>query len=126
MSVRHLLSRVYRDNHVTERLPITPTVGVSWPLTARATAAGDVTWNEGTGGPARISVGGEYWVLTERLAGRAGVRRYGAGLEDRTVPCFGAGIRWRRIDLDYSFTADDDGPGSTHRFGVNVVLSRPD
>jgi hypothetical protein len=126
LSVRHLVSRVFWKDAATERLRITPTLGVSLPLTARGSVAADVTWTEGNGGPSRISAGGEYWALRDHLAARAGVRRYGAGLQKRTAPSFGAGIRWNRVDFDYAFTSDSDGPGSTHRFGLNVILSRPE
>jgi hypothetical protein len=124
VSVRNLLSRVFHENDIAERLSVKPTLGVSWPFGRRAVASGDLTWAERNGGPSRISVGGEYWILADRLAGRVGARRYGAGLEDRTVPSFGVGVRWNRLDVDYAFTADEDGPGSTHRFGLAVVLSR--
>ena len=85
---------------------------------------GDVTWIEGESGPARLSVGGEYWVLPGRAAGRGGIRRMGQGLKDRTIPSFGAGLRWSVLDFDYAYTIDEDGPGSTHRFGLNVQLSK--
>lgn len=126
LSVRNLVSRVFRDGDLSERLRLTPTLGVYWPFLAeRGIAAGDVTWVEGASGPARISVGGEFRVLPA-LAARAGLRRYSGTVEDRTVPSFGAGVRWSRLEVDYAFTADEDGPGSTHRFGVNVALSRPE
>lgn len=126
LSVRNLLSRVFWQDAVAERLRMTTTLGVSWPVTPRGHVAADLSWLEGSGGPARISAGGEYWALRDRLAARAGLRRYGAGIEERTVPSFGVGLRWSRIDFDYALTADADGPGSTHRFGLNVVLSKPE
>jgi hypothetical protein len=126
LSVRNLVSRVFWKDAAAERLRVTPTFGVSWPVTPRGRVAADMTWLEGNGGPSRISAGGEYWALRDRLAARAGLRRYGAGLQERTVPSFGLGLRWSRVDFDYAFTSDADGPGSTHRFGLNVILSRPE
>jgi hypothetical protein len=124
-SVRNLLSRVYHDADVAERLAVTPTVGGAWRIAPAALVAGDVSFAEGNSGPSRISVGGEYRVLSDHLALRAGLRRFDGGAEGRTVPSFGLGVNWRRFDVDYALTADDDGPGSTHRFGLAILLARP-
>lgn len=124
-SIRNLLSRVYYDGDVAERLAVTPTIGAAWRVEDAVLVAGDVSFSEGDSGPSRLSVGGEYRVLSDHIALRAGVRRYDGGAEARTVPSFGLGVHWHRLDVDYALTSDDDGPGSTHRFGLALLLARP-
>lgn len=125
VAVRNLLSRMSREGDVSERLATTPTAGASWRIGRTGLVAADVSFTEGNSGPSRISVGGEYRFLSDLLAARAGVRRYDGGLESRTVPSFGVGLHWKRVDFDYALTSDDDGPGSTHRFGLALLLARP-
>ena len=125
LSVRHALSNVGWKDQASERLPITPTLGLVWPFGTRAQVRSDATWRQGEPGVSRLSAGGEYWLLPEHLAARAGVRRMAAGLLERTVPTFGVGIRWKTVDLDYAYQSDSDGPGSTHRFGLNLELGTP-
>lgn len=125
LSVRHALSTVGWKDQPSDRLPITPTLGLYWPLGPRGQLRSDVTWRQGDAGLARFSAGGEYWVLPGHLAGRAGFRRMAAGLRERTVPTFGVGVRWKTVDLDYAYQVDNDGPGNTHRFGLNLELGRP-
>jgi hypothetical protein len=124
-AVRNLLSRVYHDGDVAERLAVTPTLGAAWRVAPAGLVAADVSFSEDDSGPTRISVGGEYRLLSDHLALRAGLRRFDGGVEGRTAPSFGLGVHWRRIDVDYALTADDDGPGSTHRFGVAFLLAEP-
>ncbi len=124
LSVRNLVSRVFWKGELTERLRTTSTLGAGLPVGDRGSVRGDVSWSEGSGGPSRVSLGGEYWALPDRLAGRAGLRHYGGGEETRVTPSFGAGFRWTALDIDYAFTIDEDGPGSTHRFGLNLRIAR--
>lgn len=124
LSVRNLVSRVFWKGDLTERLRTTSTLGAGIPVTQNGSVRGDLTWTEGSGGPSRVSLGGEYWALPDRLAGRLGLRRIGGGVESRTIPSFGAGFRWTVLDVDYAYTVDEDGPGSTHRFGLNIRLCR--
>lgn len=125
LSVRHVLSALSWKDQPGDQLPITPTVGLYWPLGPRAQLRSDASWRQGDAGITRFSAGGEYWILPGHLAGRAGVRRMAAGLLERTVPTFGLGLRWKTLDLDYAFQSDSDGPGNTHRFGLNLELGAP-
>lgn len=125
VSVRNLLSRVFWEGNATERLGLTATAGASWPVAPMADVRGDLSFGDGQGGLARVSLGGEYRLFAGHVAARAGVRRYVNDPGSRNVPTFGGGLRWSRFDFDYALTADGDGPGSTHRFGMTVLLAKP-
>jgi len=123
---RNLLSSLSPEGGAKEKLPLTSALGLSVPFGSDALVAVDATFSNGDDGPSRLSAGGEYWFFGHRLAGRAGIRHYGGGVESRTVPTFGVGIEWKRLNFDYAMSVDgSDGPGSTHRFGLNVLLGRP-
>lgn len=125
LSARNLLSRVFWEGNAIERLGLTATAGASWPVTPVADVRGDLSFGDGQGGLARLSLGGEYRFLDGHVAARAGLRRYINDPASRNVPTFGGGLHWSRFDLDYALTADGDGPGSTHRFGLMVLLAKP-
>ncbi|MDZ4806275.1 MAG: hypothetical protein SGI90_15555 [Candidatus Eisenbacteria bacterium] len=123
---RNLLSSVSPEGGSREKLPVTSGVGLSIPIGTNALVAADATFSDGDDGPSRLSAGGEYWFLQHHLAGRAGLRHFGGSVESRTVPTFGIGIEWKRLNFDYALTADgSEGPGATHRFGLNILLGRP-
>lgn len=125
-AARNLLSSVSPEGGDKEKLPVTSAVGLSVPIGSHALLAADATFSDGDDGPSRLSAGGEYWLFQHHLAARAGLRHYGGGVEKRTVPTFGVGIEWKRLGFDYAMTADgSEGPGSTHRFGLNILLGRP-
>lgn len=125
LSVRNLLSRVFWESNATERLSLTSTAGVAWPVGSAAEVRADASFGDGQGGLSRLSIGGEHRFLNDHLAARAGFRRYVNDLGSRNTPTFGVGLHWSRFDVDYALTADGDGPGSTHRFGLVVLLARP-
>lgn len=126
LAVRNLLSNVNWKDRPSDRLGLAPTFGIEWPVTERGLVRGDYGWHDGDSGLTRWSLGGEYWLWPGHLAGRAGMRHRAAdpGFASRTEPTFGVGLRWQGIDFDYAVTADEDGPGTTHRFGLNLLLAR--
>ena len=124
---RNLLSSVSPEGGSKEKLPVTSAVGLAVPIGDKVRVALDATFSAGDDGPSRLSAGGEYWLFQHHLAARAGIRHLGGGVESRTIPTFGLGVEWKRLGFDYAMTVDDsEGPGTTHRFGLNVLLGRPE
>jgi hypothetical protein len=125
-AARNLFSSLNPDEGSNEKLPVTSAFGLSIPIGANGVIAGDADFSDGDDGVSRLGAGGEYWFLRHHVAARAGLRRYGGGVESRVVPTFGVGLEWKRLNFDYGLTADGaDGPGATHRLGLNVLLGRP-
>jgi len=122
-AARNLFSSLSPEEGANEKLPITSAVGISLPIGDNGIVAADATFSDGD---SRIGAGGEFWLFDHHLAPRAGVRHYDGGGHSRVVPTFGVGLQWKRLNFDYGLTADEtDGPGTTHRFGLNVLLGRP-
>jgi hypothetical protein len=125
-AARNLFSSLNPEEGANEKLPITSAVGLSLPFGRGGVVAADATFSDGDDGVSRLGAGAEYWFFDHHVAGRAGIRRYDGGVESRVVPTFGVGLEWKRLNFDYALTADaSDGPGSTHRFGLNILLGRP-
>ena len=120
IAVPHLLSRIFWKFDSTERLPLGLVLGWTRNITPRLLFAADVEWREEGNGLYRLAAGGEWWLVRERLALRAGFRHVSAGLEDSNNPSFGAGFHISRLRFDYAYRMEKEVLGDTHRLGILV------
>lgn len=122
LAIPRLISRVFWDFESTERLPLGLNVGWTRSFTPDLLFSADLEVREGEDGLYRLAAGGEWWVLPERLAVRAGYRRLNAGLETVSVPTFGLGVRFLRLRFDYAYRVEPDALGDTHRIGLLLSI----
>jgi hypothetical protein len=122
LSVPNLLNRVFWKFDSTERLPLGVALGWTRSFTPHLLLSVDLEIREGEGGLYRLGAGGEWWVLPDRIAARAGFRHVGAGLEAINKPTFGVAVRFSRLRFDYAYRLEPDALGDTHRIGLIVVI----
>ncbi len=120
ISAPRLLSRVFWDFDSTERLPFSVLLGWTRTLFGTVVLAADVEFREEVSGPYRVAGGGEWWLVRDRVAIRAGYRHISAGIEDINAPSFGAAFQISTLRFDYAYRMETDVLGDTHRVGIVV------
>ena len=110
----------------TERQPSTVAAGFAWrtPMEGLrfvgALESGEAIADGPFGATQRLALGSEWSPFDERLALRGGLGVRGPKDAGRTFYSAGIGSGADGLGLDYAFTSDEDGLGSTHRFGLHL------
>lgn len=116
--VANLYSNVKWGTTTRDRLPVLAELGIAFCQEKSLILALDLTGGEESL-VSRLAVGGEFWVLRDIFALRAGVSRVFAANE-RYIFSAGTGLRYRNGQVDYAYLLDDRALGDTHRFSVSL------
>lgn len=114
-------------NETTDRRPLAVVIGMAWRgllpgLRLCADAESGEERSQGLGGIARrVALGVEWNGFAERLALRGGGALRGHGEGTRVQLATGFGVRLNELALNYAASLDEEGLGTTHRFGLSVA-----